>query len=186
MAVYNETIGVKPDLTTLQSDIDTAIAPAVVTALSFAQGPGQPAPWPLPVTTDVDLDSDQITAMQAAIAAYVPPAWGGVAFLASSAMVTLEEAIGASWAPLGIVVTTPGYFGQDPTVLMARMVGAYKADGAGAKIRLIQDTSFDGTADVVLGEWDLPDSSGAGAPFKFDTTVQMDLATSEFRLEGQL
>ena len=89
-----------------------------------------------------------------------------------------EQVTETDWALLGGIVTTPEFFGP-VTSLKTRIVGSFKATGAGAEMRLVEDGS------KVIGSIVLPDTAGAWQTMQWFSTEPASVGTHEYALEAK-
>ena len=93
--------------------------------------------------------------------------------------------VGPAWEDIGGVVTTPSFFDPDMTQLMGRILGKYKSNGVGAKVKIVETTDV-GVSTDVSPELDLPNTGGTWQTFRLDTdTPPTDSVWSEFKFAGQ-
>lgn len=101
---------------------------------------------------------------------------------ATSSLVEAKAIIDeASWDYLASAVTTPNFFMSDLTKFVGRVIGAYKTVGAGAQLRVLEDSDA-----KVMGIFDIPDSADAWAQMQFFSTEIPSPGTHEYILEGRL
>jgi len=129
-----------------------------------------------------DLSQDEQTALDAVVAAHqgVPPI--EVVFHASSSLVGQPVEVtapGGEWEEIGGAVTTPSFFTPNVAACKGRIVGEYKTQGSGAKLRICEDG-------VDSGQFEVPDSGGVWTKMQWYSTTAPTVGTHSYTLEGQL
>lgn len=129
------------------------------------------------------LSSEEQAALDAVVAAHqgLPPM--KVVWHASSVLAEIERSVTAvtpAWSEIGGSVTTPDFFTPDVQNCKGRVVGQYKTNGAGARIRL-REGDVEPSASV-----ELPDSGGEWAIMQWFSVDSVTAGTHKYTLEGQL
>jgi hypothetical protein len=108
-----------------------------------------------------------------------------VNFHASSTILSNTVLITANdtWETAGELYTNPSFFVADLTTAKGRIVGQYKAAGAGAVIRLIETDSSG--VEVVAATFNAPDTGGTWQGAKFFTAVTPRAGDLNYRMEAK-
>jgi hypothetical protein len=123
--------------------------------------------------------------LDATVAAHKGKVVLSATFIVTAEVVHDEVALSPTWADLGGVVTSIDYFVPDLATAVARVVGAYKASGAGAQIRIV--VGLPGTDEPMSAVLDLPDTGGAWAFIPtFNSNTPPPAGKAMYRLQGQL
>jgi hypothetical protein len=128
-----------------------------------------------------DLSGSEVTALDALVAAHQGNSPTVVNFLASSSLVGQIVEVTASdptWEEIGGAVTTPSFFTPNVAACKGRIVGEYRTQGTGAKLRVCEDG-------VDSGQFEVPDSEGAWAKMQWFSTEAPTVGTHTYSLEGQ-
>jgi hypothetical protein len=133
------------------------------------------------------LSAGELTALDEVVAAHQGNPPTVVVFHASSKLTDQErETVDTDpgWTELGGAVTSPGFFvGYDPARLAAckgRVVGEFKTNGTGAKLRLHENGTEPSS------DHELPDSGGEWAKMQWFSPDAPTEGTHLYKLEGQL
>jgi len=128
------------------------------------------------------LTSGEETALDSLVAAHTGTPPLVPVYRASSKILTEEKSVtesGPGWEVLGGAVTTPSFFTPNVAACKGRVVGEYKSQGTGAKLRICEDG-------VDSGQFDVPDTSGAWTKMQWFSTTAPVVGTHTYTIEGQL
>ena len=130
---------------------------------------------------DGELTPEQKTSLDAIVGAHSgEPVLPAPTFYGSASLVPGEVSITqVEWISLGGVVTNPGFFDSLDT-LRAKCTGMYKASGAGAQIRCMEDGVRS------LGVLELPDSDDSWCKMEWVTTEPATEGSHEYTIEARL
>lgn len=132
---------------------------------------------------DGELSAEDQTTLDGVVAAHQGVQPLAVRFLASSVLTDHETTVtdtAPGWTELGGAVTTPSFFSSNLPFCKGRVVGQYKTNGEGAKIRLREGDAIP-TEDTTL-----PDSGGEWANMQWYPADAPTEGTHAYTLEGQL
>jgi hypothetical protein len=85
------------------------------------------------------------------------------------------------WGYLASAVTSPDFFMSDLTKFIGKVVGAFKAIGAGAELRVLEDDDT-----KVLGSFAIPDSADEWTQMSFYSTALPSAGQHEYIIQGKL
>lgn len=131
----------------------------------------------------VDLSAGEQTALDSLVAAHTGAAPIEVRWHASSVLTDQEQTVtdtDPGWTELGGAVTTPDFFTSNVSACKGRVVGMFKTNGTGAKLRLREGDATPSAAH------DLPDTSGEWQAMQWFTADNATSGTHLYTLEGQL
>ena len=138
------------------------------------------------VTCSIDFDGElsagDQTQLDAIVAAHNGQPSTKICFHASSKLLEGEVALTnpSGFDVLGGVVTTPDFFTAILAACLGRIVGSYRAVGAGAELRLVEDD------ETVIGTFEIPDSSGAWQQMQWFSSTPPSAGTHTYTIEGKL
>lgn len=130
-----------------------------------------------------ELSQDEQTALDGVVAAHQGNPPMQIIWHASSVLTDSEKTatgVDPTWEELGGAVTTPSFFTPNIQNCKGRVVGKVKTNGAGAKLRLRENTT------VPSGGYDVPDTGGEWANMQWFSPDAPTEGTHEYILEGQL
>jgi len=134
---------------------------------------------------ETDLTDAEKATLDGVVAAHVATPSYTAVFKTTAEVVHDATEAGAGWTDLGGVVTSPDFFMPDLALALARVVGSYRADGAGAELRVVEGQ--DAEERVVSVVRVLPDTGGAwGLIPGFNTNVPPRAGQWLYRLQGRL
>lgn len=131
---------------------------------------------------DADLSPEEQTALDTIVANHdgQPPII--YKYHATSSLVEAKAIVDSDeWDYMASAVTTPQFFMADLTKFVGRVIGAYRAVGAGAELRVLEDSEA-----KVLGGFTMSNTDGEWATMQFFSTVLPAPGTHEYILEGRL
>lgn len=126
------------------------------------------------------LSAEDEAELQSIVSTHNPPT-ATLRFHATSKLVngdTVITAVDPEWQEVGGTVTSPDFFTKCLQNCLGRVVGQYKTQGAGAKLRLCQDATE-------VGNFDLPDSQGEWALMQWSTYGPPEAGAHAYVLCGQ-
>ena len=131
---------------------------------------------------DVEPDAADKAAVDGAAAAHAGVLPTSYKYHATSSLVEAKAIVDTQdWDYMASAVTTPTFFMADLTKFVGRVIGACKTVGAGAELRVLEDS-----ASKVMGAFTLPDTGGEWAQMQFFSTELPSPGTHEYILEGRL
>jgi hypothetical protein len=160
---------------------DPAISSAQLSGISTSEDE-EAAEVTCSIVFDGELSAGDQTQLDVIVAAHDGQPPTKIVFHASSKLLEGEVALTnpSGFDVLGGVVTTPDFFTAILAACLGRIVGSYKAVGAGAELRLVEDGA------TVLGTFEIPDSSGAWQQMQWFTSTPPSAGTHTYTVEGKL
>lgn len=131
---------------------------------------------------DVDLTTGEQTALDTIVANHdgQPPV--GYKYHATSSLVEAKAIVDSDiWNYMASAVTTPDFFMDDLTKFVGRVIGAYRAVGDGAELRVLEDDES-----KILGSFSMTDTQGEWSTMQFFSSVLPTSGTHEYILQGRL
>ena len=136
------------------------------------------------VLSEDPLDDDQVQLLGEVVAAHVGKVTIGVSFKATAEVVHAPVTVDADWMDLGGVVTSVDFFIPDLTRAFARVVGSYRADGAGVELRIVMGLGDNPKPMSAVAK--MPDTQGEWALIpSFNSNIPPMAGQTLYRLQGR-